>query len=78
MDANGPRVTCEMSFEFSSEEDARKVLASVDVDNEGFVEARLDGRSLLATVRADSLKSMLHSLDDFMVCLSVAAKVVSE
>lgn len=71
------KVTCELSFELPSEEVARRVLGSVDADNEGFVDARLDGRVLLATVRAESLNSMLHTLDDFMACLSVAHKVVS-
>ena len=77
MAAEGDRVKCEMRLEFGSAEDAEKVLGAVDTDNEGYVEARVDGSAIVLTVRADSLKIMLHTLDDLMACVSVADRIVS-
>ena len=71
------RVRCEIRLEFASSEDAEKVLGAVDIDNEGYVEARVDGSAVVLQVRADSLRSMLHTLDDLMACVSVADRIVS-
>ena len=77
MTTTDERVMCEILLEFSSSEDAEKVLGAVDIDNEGYVEARVDGSAVVLQVRADSLRSMLHTLDDLMACVSVADRVVS-
>lgn len=70
-------VVCEIVLEFPTEEHASKVLHAVETDNEGFVLARLEGAVMKATIEAESLKSLLHTLDDFLACVSVAHKVVS-
>lgn len=77
MAAEGERVKCDMRLEFASPEDAEKVLGAVNTDNEGYVEAKVDGSSIVLLIRADSLKSMLHTLDDLMACVSVAERIVS-
>ncbi len=70
-------VTCTMSMAFRSHAEAEKVHRSVHLDNEGYVETRVDGDTIVAVVKADSLKSLLHTLDDFLSCVSVADRIVS-
>lgn len=70
-------VTCSITLEFGSEEDARNVHRSVEMDNDGYLETKVEGRTLVAHIEADSLKSLLHTLDDFLVCVGVAEKVVA-
>jgi tRNA threonylcarbamoyladenosine modification (KEOPS) complex Pcc1 subunit len=72
-----PKVRCELRLEFESEASAEKVHRSVELDNEGYVATRVDGRVIHAVVEADSLKSLLHTLDDFLACTGVADKMVS-
>jgi tRNA threonylcarbamoyladenosine modification (KEOPS) complex Pcc1 subunit len=65
----------ELTLEFSSAEEARRVAAAMEPDNEGFVSTRRVGNILIATVSANNVSSLLHTLDDYLVCLGVAAGV---
>lgn len=76
--ANGARpVRCSLVLGFESADEAEKVHRSVALDNEGYLETRVEGDTIVAEIAADSLKSLLHTLDDFLSCVSVAEKVVS-
>lgn len=71
-------VSCSIRLEFPDRESAEKVYRSVELDNAGYVEARLDGAAITAEIEASSLNSLLHTLDDFLSCTSVAEKVVTK
>ena len=78
MEANAERaVVCEVILEFPSEAHAASVLKAVETDNEGYVDVELSGSKLMTRIEAQSLKSLLHTLDDLLACVSVAHKVVS-
>ncbi|UCE91358.1 MAG: hypothetical protein JSV90_08105 [Methanobacteriota archaeon] len=74
--AGESKLLCEMALEFPSEEHALSVFRAVETDNEGYVHAELNGSTLTTRIEASSLKSLLHTLDDFLACVSVADKVV--
>ncbi len=73
----GPQVICTLELKFRSESEAIKVHKSVELDNEGYLESEVRGEVIRAKITAGSLKSALHTLDDFMSCMSVAEKIVS-
>lgn len=70
-------VSCEVRLEFSRHEDALKVQKSVELDNEGYVESKVEGGAIVARMGADSLKSLLHTLDDFLSCVGVAENIIT-
>jgi tRNA threonylcarbamoyladenosine modification (KEOPS) complex Pcc1 subunit len=72
------RVCCSLKLEFQDRETAEKVYRSVELDNEGFVDASLADSAIVAEIGASSLSSLLHTLDDFLSCTSVAEKVVAK
>lgn len=72
-----PKVTCKLSLGYSSEEEAEKVHRSVELDNQGYLITAVEGRSIAARIEADSLNSLLHTLDDFLACAGVAERIVS-
>ena len=76
-DGGDCKVTCTLVLRFASEDDATKVLDTVDMDNAGYVDAGQDGDSVTATIRAESLNSLLHTLDDFLACVAVADKIIT-
>ena len=76
-DSRDAKVTCELVLGFPSKEHASKVFETVESDNEGYVDAHLDGHNMVAVIQAESLNSLLHTLDDFLSCVSVAEKVIS-
>jgi tRNA threonylcarbamoyladenosine modification (KEOPS) complex Pcc1 subunit len=73
-----PPVRCSLALEFPSSEEAEKVHRSVELDNMGYLRTRLHGNSILVEIEARSLNSLLHTLDDFLACTSVAQKVLSK
>ncbi len=73
-----PKVTCTLRLEFPSHEEAEKIHRSVELDNLGYLRSRVDGMVIVAEIAAPSLNSLLHTLDDFLACTSVAEKVVSK
>ena len=72
------KVRCELVLVFPSEDIAGKVYDAVEQDNAGYVRAERTGDSMTASMEASSLKSLLHTLDDFLSCVSVAERIVSK
>jgi tRNA threonylcarbamoyladenosine modification (KEOPS) complex Pcc1 subunit len=70
------RVSCTLEFDYDSEEEAQAVAKAVEVDNEGFVKMDVEGKKIISTAESESISSLIHTLDDFLSCVSVAERVV--
>jgi hypothetical protein len=70
------KVTCKLEFSYGSEEEAQAVLKAVEVDNYEFVKTSLEGTKLVSTLESDSIPSLIHTVDDYLACVSVAERVV--
>ena len=68
---------CTLKFEYPSEELARSVAKAVGADNEGFVDMRVEGCSIVAEIEADGPSSLLHTIDDLLVCIGAAEQVLN-
>ncbi len=71
------KVECKLRLEFRSKEEAERIHSSVSLDNESYLSSKVEGNAIIAEIHADSLKSLLHTLDDFLSCTSVAERIVS-
>jgi len=71
-------VACEIVIEFDDIDKVKTVLKSIEVDNFDFVNSKVNGKKLEATIKASSVSSLLHTLDDYLACVSVAMKVVDK
>ena len=78
MSAERPKVVCRLRLEFSSGEAAEKIHRSVQLDNDGYLDSRVEGSAILAEIKAESLKSLMHTLEDFLACTSVAEKMLAK
>jgi tRNA threonylcarbamoyladenosine modification (KEOPS) complex Pcc1 subunit len=72
------KAVCTITLQFDSAEKARKVLRSIQADDQGFVTSTLKGATLEAIVESKSVASLLHTLDDYLACVSVAAEIVKK
>lgn len=70
------KLSCKLEFTYESEEEAKAVLKAVEVDNEEFVKTSLEGKKLLSKAESDSIPSLIHTLDDYLACVSIAERVV--
>ncbi len=59
---------------FPSARTAKTVADSVRPEDQGYVRTRRSGATITATASADSPMSLLHTLDDYLACVSVAEK----
>lgn len=69
---------CTLTIEFTDETKAHTVLQSIKGDDEGFVTSTVTGKTLQATIESTSIASLLHTLDDYLACVSVAADIVKK
>lgn len=69
---------CDIMIEYDDAGKTKKILRSIEVDNFDFVESQIKGKKLEAHIESKSVSSLLHTLDDFLACVSVAEKVVDK
>ncbi len=72
------KASCDIKIEFESEEIVKTVLRSVNVDDFNFIKSKTSGKTLVANIKSNSVSSLLHTLDDYLACVSVASKVVDK
>ena len=53
---------------------AKAVAESVSLDDQGYIRTRRKGATIFATATADAPMSLLHTLDDYLACVSVAER----
>ena len=72
------KASCTLTFEFKNAESAKKILRSIQTDDQAFVTSTLNGKTLTAVVESTSVASLLHTLDDYLACVSVANDIVNK
>jgi hypothetical protein len=69
------RCRVKLTVRFGTAEQARRAAAALEPDNEGFIKTTLKGNVLWAEAEASSIPALLHTMDDYLACLSVAARL---
>jgi hypothetical protein len=69
---------CDLSIKFDDEEMVNTVLKSIEVDNFDFVKSFVKDKVLEAHIESNSVSSLLHTIDDYLSCVSVAEKIVDK
>lgn len=69
-------VECRLRFTYPSEDFAEGVLRAVELENHPYVRARREGEVLLSDASADSVGSLLHTLEDYLANVAVAEKML--
>ena len=72
------KASCEIVIEFDDAEKVKTVLKSTEVDDFNFVKSKINGKILKARIESNSVSSLLHTLDDYLACVSVAEKVLDK
>lgn len=75
-DSEPVKVQCRIELTYRSAGDARRVAASLRVDDGAFIATRVRGRTMSADAEADSPRGLLHTLEDYLACVSVAENVL--
>ena len=62
---------------FKTPEDAKITYESLEVDNENFLDSKLDNNTIIYEVNNDSLTTTLATIDDLIACEILAEKISS-
>jgi len=72
------KASCKLEIGMGDEKKVKTVLKSIKVDDFDFVKSKVEGNHLVAEIESDSVSSLLHTLDDYLACVSVAAKIIEK
>ncbi len=72
----GVRVTCRLELGYGTKKDAETVARSIRVDDDAYITTTVAGRTLVAEAGAESFRSLLHTLEDYLACVAVAEKLL--
>jgi len=72
------KAICDITLEYDDAGITKKIQKSIEVDNLNFVRSQVKGKKLEAHIESTSISSLLHTLDDFLACVTVADKVLDK
>ncbi len=71
-------ISCDIIFDYESDEKARMIKESLSPDNEEYICVTQQENKLVCTAKADTPMQLLHTLDDFMSCITVAEDMLDK
>ncbi len=71
-------IHCEIFFEYESEKQARDIQQALAIDDGLFVTSTIKDSNLIACIESDVLSSFLHTLDDYLACVTVAENIMKK
>ncbi len=67
-----------LTLGFDDANSARAIAAAVAIDDDHYIRTTRRGRTLIAEATANGPMSLLHTLDDYLACISVAERTSKE
>ncbi len=68
-------ITATIVLEYPTNDTAKKILKSVEVDNYNFVRCKVEKNKIRCRVESPTVSSLLHTIDDFLSCIILAEEV---
>ncbi|WP_400259737.1 KEOPS complex subunit Pcc1 [Candidatus Methanomassiliicoccus intestinalis] len=65
-------LSCTIELDYASPEEANIVLEAIAPDNKPYVEAQIEGSTLIVTSSSDTPMEMLHTMEDLLSCIKIA------
>ncbi len=71
-------IQCEIILSYASEKQARHIQQVLTIDDGSFVSSTVKDNNLTARIEQSALASFLHTLDDYLACVTVAENVMKK
>jgi hypothetical protein len=72
------KISCDVEIDYENEEETKAILNSIEVDNLSYIQSKKKGKSLFTHIESNSISSLIHSLDDYLACVSIAEKIIKK
>ncbi len=70
------KVKCRLLLEYESSDEAEQIEKSLKPDNESFITTHTTENIVEVETEGNSIPSLLHTMNDFLSCLSVAERTI--
>jgi len=72
------KIRCDLIIEYDDPKKAQTVLKSTKVDDFEFVKSKVNKNILQSSIQSTSVSSLIHTLDDYLACITVAEKIIDK
>jgi len=72
------KVNAKIELEFKNEKNAKLTYESLEVDNENFLNSKLENNKIIYTIENNSLTTTLATVDDLIACEILTEKITSK
>ena len=72
------KINCNVKIEYKDIEEADKILKSIEVDNLDYIKSERKGKFINTEIESNSISSIIHTLDDYLACVSIAEKIIKK
>ena len=70
-------VKSKIELKYKTSEDAELSHQSLEVDNENFLDSKLEGNTITYEINSESLTTTLATIDDLIACEILSEKITS-
>ena len=71
------RVKSKIELTFKTAEDAKITYETLEVDNENFLDSKIEDNTIIYEIDNESLTSTLATIDDLIACEILGEKIIS-
>ena len=71
-------IECTITFHYESNKQARAIQKALAIDDESFVTSTIKDSTLIAHIESTALPSFLHTLDDYLACVTIAEDIMKK
>ena len=71
------KVKSKIELEFKTEENAQIIYKTLDVDNENFLDSKIEGNVITYETKSESLTTTLATIDDLIACEILSEKITA-
>jgi len=72
------KISCKIKIDYKNEKQADTILKSIEVDNLDYIKSEKKENSLITKIESKSISSLIHTLDDYLSCVSIAEKIIKK
>ena len=72
------KISCMLKIDYEDENDTTSILNSIDVDNLDYIQSKKKGKTIITNIESNSISSLIHTLDDYLACISIAEKIIKK
>ncbi len=71
------KVKSKIELEFKTQENAEIIYKTLEVDNENFLNSKIEGNIITYEINNDSLSTTLATIDDLIACEILSEKITT-